>query len=353
VSEPAGAQQRITEVVNSDPRARRSGFAGVVNSLLRRSERPVRARQREIDHAIVHWLGQLETALQDLRAEQHRQNETLAALRAWLTATSARGDEVAGRLEANIADNARSIAELTGRTAADVTLTGSGMELETFDAGPAGTVVGFRTGGADQGDGVYVGFEGFFRGSEDTIRERQRVYLPLLEGRAPVLDVGCGRGELLELLAGAGVEAMGIDTDPAMVQRCRAKGLTRVEVGDGAGYLERLDAGSIGAVFAAQVIEHLPYDDLLRFLRACHRALKPGGIVIMETVNPHAPQALKQFWIDPTHQHPLFPEIVLALCRLTGYASGYIWHPQGSGDPDRDRGQQPDYAVVAERAALS
>jgi SAM-dependent methyltransferase len=138
-----------------------------------------------------------------------------------------------------------------------------------------------------------------------------------------------------------------------MVQRCRAKGLTRVEVGDGAGYLERLDAGSVGAVFAAQVIEHLPYDDLLRFLRACHRALKPGGIVIMETVNPHAPQALKQFWIDPTHQHPLFPEIVLALCRLTGYASGYIWHPQGSGDPDRDRGQQPDYAVVAERAALS
>jgi hypothetical protein len=65
-------------------------------------------------------------------------------------------------------------------------------------------------------------------------------------------------------------------------------------------------------------------------------------------VNPHSAQAFKHFWIDPTHQHPLFPEAVIALCRLTGYTSAFIWHPQGSGDPSRDRLEQMDYAVVAE-----
>ncbi len=70
----------------------------------------------------------------------------------------------------------------------------------------------------------------------------------------------------------------------------------------------------------------------------------------METVNPHAPQALKHFWIDPTHQHPLFPEVVVGLCRLTGFAEAYIWYPHGSGDPDRDRLDQLDYAVVARTA---
>ena len=72
---------------------------------------------------------------------------------------------------------------------------------------------------------------------------------------------------------------------------------------------------------------------------------------MVETVKPHAPQALKNFWIDPTHRHPLFPETVIALSGLTGFAGAYVWHPQGSGDPDRDRIQQPDYAVVAETSA--
>jgi len=226
------------------------------------------------------------------------------------------------------------------------------LPLEVFDAGLGGNVVGFRgRTEADVGDRVYLGFEEVFRGSEATIRDRQRVYLPLLKGAETALDVGCGRGELLELLGEAGVEASGIDLDPGMVEHCHAKGLERVAVADAVSYLQAAPGASVGTIVALQVIEHLPYEALMAFLRAARATLRPEGRLIVETVNPHSPQALKHFWIDPTHQHPLFPEIVVALCALVGFSSAFIWYPQGSGDPDRDRGTEPDYAVVAQTAA--
>ena len=132
-----------------------------------------------------------------------------------------------------------------------------------------------------------------------------------------------------------------------MVARCRTKGLD-VEQQDALAALSAECAGSsVGAVVAAQVIEHLPYPDLNALLRETSRVLIPGGIAILETVNPHNPQALKHFWLDPTHQHPLFPEVVLTLLRLSGFAEGYIWHPQGGDDPERNRADQPDYVIVA------
>jgi predicted TPR repeat methyltransferase len=133
-----------------------------------------------------------------------------------------------------------------------------------------------------------------------------------------------------------------------MIERCRSKGLEHLEVADAVGYLEAAAEASFGVIFAAQVIEHLPYDALLRFLPAARRALIADGLLVVETVNPHVPQALKHFWLDPTHQHPLFPEVTIALCRLTGFNSAFIWYPQGTGDPDRDRGEQADYAVIAQ-----
>jgi FkbM family methyltransferase len=71
---------------------------------------------------------------------------------------------------------------------------------------------------------------------------------------------------------------------------------------------------------------------------------------VLESVNPHAPLGLKHFWLDPTHHHPLFPEVVLALCRMSGFATGYIWFPEGSGDAAIDTPEQLDYSVVAEVA---
>lgn len=223
--------------------------------------------------------------------------------------------------------------------------------LERFEAEGVGTVIGYRhAASAVSPEDAYVAFEDVFRLSEDVIRERQRPYLRLLNGRQPVLDAGAGRGEFLELLRDARVPARGVDIDHGMVARARAKGLD-IEQGDLIAHLDHSPDASLGVVFAAQVVEHLQYADLLAFLRLAFTKLQPGGLLIAETVNPHAPGALKRFWIDPTHQHPVFPEVLLTLCRGVGFDCAYVFHPGGSGDVDADRQVLGDYAVVAKRAA--
>jgi SAM-dependent methyltransferase len=182
------------------------------------------------------------------------------------------------------------------------------------------------------------------------VRDRQRGYLPVLAARAPVLDVGCGRGEFLDLLAEAGISASGVDSDAGMVQRCLNKGHD-VREGDLNDHLAGLADRSLGAIFSAQVIEHLPYDALRRLLALGHEKLAPGGRLIAETVNPHAPDALKAFWVDPTHQHPVFPEVALALARIAGFPSAFVFHPMGSGDVERDRLVESAYALVATTAS--
>ena len=113
-----------------------------------------------------------------------------------------------------------------------------------------------------QGDG-YPGFEDVFRGTFEFIKDRQRVYLDELIGQAPVLDFGCGRGEMLELLKDAGIEAVGVDQDEDQIARCRARGLDAV-CSDGLDHLSGVADGSLGALFSSQVIEHLELDEIER-----------------------------------------------------------------------------------------
>lgn len=210
-----------------------------------------------------------------------------------------------------------------------------------------GRTIGFRAAATGADRNGYRGFEDLFRGSEEMIRDRQRVYLSLVEGREPVFDAGCGRGEFLDLLAEHGIAARGVDADPDMVRRCREKGHDNVEQGNLVEALEGTPEGSLGAIFSAQVIEHLELGDLQRFLELGRTRLRPGGLLIAETVNPHSVAALKSFWVDPTHQHPLFPETMLSLCALAGYVQGDVFAPVGSGDWREDRTRVGEYAVVA------
>jgi glycosyltransferase involved in cell wall biosynthesis len=194
----------------------------------------------------------------------------------------------------------------------------------------------------------YLRFEEMFRGPEALIKERQRPYVDVLRGHTPIVDVGCGRGELLDLCREAGLSAVGVDRDAGMVARCRAKG-HRVECGDALAYLESQPDGSIGAIVSAQFIEHLPYERLIQFLQLAYRKLAGPGLFVAETMNPHSIQAFKAFWTDLTHERPIFPETLLALCRVHGFEEASILFPTGTDDLQADRWSQGDYAVVARR----
>jgi 2-polyprenyl-3-methyl-5-hydroxy-6-metoxy-1,4-benzoquinol methylase len=210
-------------------------------------------------------------------------------------------------------------------------------------------VLGFRGRRSTNAD-LYVGFEDIFRGSEPFVRDRLRVYVPLLKNYERVIEIGCGRGELLDLLREAGVSATGVDTDEAMVERCRAKGHT-VEHDDGIRFLRAQANASIPAIFSAQVVEHLPYEEFISFLELSCTKLRPGGQLIFETVNPHAIEAFKTFWTDLTHNRPIFPEVAVAWCWLTGFEQAYVFFPTGTGDLEQDRSIRGEYAVIAKTSA--
>ncbi|MEA2719949.1 MAG: hypothetical protein QOJ39_1813 [Candidatus Eremiobacteraeota bacterium] len=193
----------------------------------------------------------------------------------------------------------------------------------------------------------YVGFEDVFRGSEGFIRERLRAYLPLLEGRAPVIELGSGRGEFLELMRESGIEAVGVDLNAEAVARCRAKGLENVVIADANAYLAGAEEGSAGAIFSAQFAEHLPFTELLRCLELARTRLAPGGTFVAETVNPNSIEAWKTFYVDPTHVKPIFPEVFVFLCRSLGFTGVRLFYPNGGGFDEAAPTEHHEYAVVA------
>ena len=170
----------------------------------------------------------------------------------------------------------------------------------------------------------YVGFEDQFRGSQATIRQRLESYLPYFDGAENVLDVGCGRGEFLDLLKARGIAARGLDLNHEMVQVCRARGLD-VDQADVVSYLERVPDGSLGGLFAAQVVEHLQPGYLLRFLELAHHALRPGAPLVLETLNPACWVAFFESFIrDITHVWPLHPETLRYLVLASGFSTARI-----------------------------
>jgi SAM-dependent methyltransferase len=168
---------------------------------------------------------------------------------------------------------------------------------------------------------AYFELERRYRGTEEEIRERIARYLPWVEaaGGGPVLDLGCGRGEALALLHDHGIEARGVDDSARMVATCRARGLA-ADQGDLFAALAAAPPGSLGAVTSFHVVEHLPIGALDRLVRLAWGALRPGGVLVLETPSPLSlVVAARNFWLDPTHVRPVHPESLRLMYELAGF----------------------------------
>ena len=304
-----------------------------LGAVLLRALMPYLTYERELDRAIVARVENVEAELFGLRGRQSERIERLEALVEDLVAT-------AESLRRRIADDEQGLrAELQAVPyIAD-------SPFEQFES-LVGDVTGYRSLKSAAGaTSPYAGFEDLFRGPAERVTELQRPYLGLVAEHQPVLDVGCGRGEFLALLAAEGIVARGVDSDPGMIERCRAQGLP-VALADAVEYLEGIDDARLGTVFCAQVIEHLTADQLRQLLQLARRKLEPGGLFIAETINPHSIPALKTFWVDLTHRHPVFPEVALALCALVGFSPAYVFAP-GYPSFEAARFEATSYAVIA------
>lgn len=178
----------------------------------------------------------------------------------------------------------------------------------------------------------YVGFEDRFRGSEAEIRARLADYVPYFAGAADVLDIGCGRGEFLDLLRQRGISARGLDVNPEMVEVCRSRGLQAVH-GDALSYLHGLSDESLGGLIAVQVVEHLDANYLTAMLQAAFHKLRPGARIILETINPACWVAFFESYIrDLTHVRPVHPETLQYLLLASGFHQAEIVYRSPVGD---------------------
>ena len=180
-------------------------------------------------------------------------------------------------------------------------------------------------GGPDILDQLYLAFENQFRGTREEIRERLLEYVPRIRGAGAgvegrdILDIGCGRGEWLEILNDEGLSAKGLDLNHVLVQECLQKGFSVTEQ-DALTYLRSLPDNSLGAITSFHLIEHLVFEDRIALFDECVRVLKPGGVALFETPNPrNLLVGGCNFWADPTHLRPLYPETHQFLLEYRGF----------------------------------
>jgi SAM-dependent methyltransferase len=211
----------------------------------------------------------------------------------------------------------------------------------------------------------YMQFEDRFRGSRDDIQRRQTIYLPVIARlksiypEARLLDLGCGRGEWLELSLKDGWQALGIDLDRGMIEHCLALGL-KVEQVDALSYLSAQADQTISVVTGLHIAEHVSFDVLQEILQEIYRVLRPGGIMILETPNPeNIVVGTCSFYLDPSHRSPLPPDLLSFLTECYGFHQFKIvrlnesphFFPAKISLEGVLYGVSPDYALIAQKGA--
>lgn len=191
-------------------------------------------------------------------------------------------------------------------------------------------------------DEFYVGFEDKFRGDEAAIKQKVQVYPPMVAATGidftafPVVDIGCGRGELLEAFAEHNIRAVGLDINYDMIERAKAHGY-EAQQGDAVEYLRAQPANSIGAITGMHLVEHIPFDELITLFKECYRVLVPGGLVIFETPNPeNLMVGIYSFYMDPSHLSPLPPPLLAFGLESVGFDPVETKRLHEAGQADRE-----------------
>ncbi|MGE0446928.1 MAG: class I SAM-dependent methyltransferase, partial [Vicinamibacterales bacterium] len=298
----ARIKRRILNMLGPELLGQQEFNAAVVDHL-NRNMAPVEAALGRLD--------EMELEREALLARERRRDGAVAALAAThdeLRAAISVLQQATQNLKREIA-NGRVVVATPSRT-----------EARDFSPGLAGSQGEGRSSQFDDLDShKYVGFEEQFRGSEQDIRQRLSEYLPIFEGAADVLDIGCGRGEFLDLLRARGVSGRGIDLNPAMVEVSRGLGLD-VTAADALDYLRAQPDGSLGGLFSAQVVEHLEPRYLTQLLDAAFDKLRPDAPIVLETINPACWFAFFESYVrDITHVRPIHPDTLKYLLIASGF----------------------------------
>lgn len=301
---------------------------------------------QEIDLARQQAFARFHDGLGMLRRELGELSRTL----------SGRADAVDRRLvraERALTGARLRLAELAPELAPELGTTGAGpapaqpapaqpattQPATTRPAGEGGEEAPVASGPRDRFGELYASFEDEFRGSEGLIKERVAGYLADVEplrGQGTVLDVGCGRGDWLEVLKEAGVDAYGVEVSTGYAEHWKLAELD-VRVVDVAEHLRSLPPGSLAAVTALQVVEHLSTDELLELLERAFDALRPGGLLVLETPNPeNLTVGAFTFYLDPTHDRPIPAGLLAFLVESQGFEDvevRYLRRPELHGLP--------------------
>jgi|GEM_PF-2623246 len=214
----------------------------------------------------------------------------------------------------------------------------------------------------------YRAFEDKYRGSRELIKERLEVYLPFILPLSKIypqniaIDIGCGRGEWLELLGDNGIISKGVDSDTGMLDGAKERGLD-ITLGDGIEYLIEEPSNSALVISAFHLVEHLSFENLMKLIREANRVLVDGGILILETPNPeNIKVASETFYLDPTHIKPIPFELLSFITQYNGYRRDKILRLQEDKSIYNQEfvnvghiieGVSPDYAVIAQKDASS
>jgi len=215
-------------------------------------------------------------------------------------------------------------------------------------------------------DNFYRAFEERYYAPREVIKELRKQYLPFVEklislyGTGKTYDLGCGRGEWLELMLELKLEPFGVDLDDGMLQGCRELNLP-AQKGDAVSYLKTLDSESQLIISAFHVVEHISFNDLQFVVQEALRVLRPGGLLILETPNPENIRvATANFYLDPTHIRPIPPQLLSFLPEHYGFNRTKVLRLQENKELHSLEmatlahvicGASPDYAVVAQKSA--